>query len=262
MTPRPLGDTGILVSPLGLGSVKFGRKLGVKYPAPFDLPTDAEIKYLLDEALAMGINVIDTAPAYGCSEQRIGQLLKKKRPRFCLVTKVGEEFENGKSTYDFSANHIRFSIERSMQRLRTDFLDVVLIHSDGNDMEIIQHSDAIPTLQSLQQKGLIRAIGMSTKTVRGGLAALRLMDVAMVTYNLAETGEKPVLEFANQANKGILIKKALASGHLCPPGEHRPVTENFRHVFAQPGVSTVIVGSINPAHLRANTEAVTAVLGH
>ena len=267
MKLRPLGSTGIMVSPLGLGSVKFGRNQGVKYPSPFHLPDDSVIDHLLDLALDYSINVIDTAPAYGDSELRLGNLLKNRRKNFCLVTKAGEEFENGVSSYDFSARHIRFSIERSLNRLRTDYLDVVLIHSDGDDMRIINQSDAIETLQSLQKRGLVRAIGMSTKTIEGGLATLQRMDIAMVTYNLNDTREVPVIDYAAKSNKGILVKKALASGHLgyrdkgiSDKKEESMVARSFWHVFANPGISSVIVGSISPEHLVANARAIAEVL--
>ena len=261
MMLRPLGKAGLQVSPLGLGTVKFGRNQGVKYPSSFELPTDTAIQALLDEALTLGINLLDTAPAYGTSETRLGQLLgQTRRDQFCLATKVGEEFENGLSHFDFSARHIRFSVERSLKRLCTDYLDIVLIHSDGDDMNIILQTDAIPTLQKLQQQGLIKAIGMSTKTIDGGIAALREMDIAMVTYNLQETAEKAVIEFAHQTNKGIIIKKALASGHLCQDSVRSPVERSLEHVFAVPGVSSIIVGTLNPAHLRSNVAAANAVL--
>lgn len=68
---RPLGDTGLAVSPLGLGTVKFGRDQGVKYPSGFTIPDDREAADLLALARDLGINLIDTAPAYGRSEERL-----------------------------------------------------------------------------------------------------------------------------------------------------------------------------------------------
>lgn len=67
---RSLGQTGIEVSCLGLGTVKFGRNQEVKYPNNFSLPEDKQISALLDQAKGFGINLLDTAPAYGSSEQR------------------------------------------------------------------------------------------------------------------------------------------------------------------------------------------------
>ena len=97
MELRPLGSTGVRVSPLGLGTVKFGRTEQVKYPSRFELPSDSEIESLLDLAHDLGINLLDTAPAYGTSQERLGRLLGVRRPDWVIVSKVGEIFENGVS---------------------------------------------------------------------------------------------------------------------------------------------------------------------
>ena len=102
---RPLGSTGLTVSPLGLGTVKLGRDQGVKYPTGFTIPGDEEARLLLAQARELGINLIDTAPAYGRSEERLGPLLRGQRDEWVIVSKVGEEFEEGLSHFDFSAAH-------------------------------------------------------------------------------------------------------------------------------------------------------------
>ena len=79
MEKRQLGQTGIEMSVLGLGTVKFGRNEGVKYPESFDIPDDAALADLLSIAKDLGINTLDTAPAYGTSEERLGGLLKGQR---------------------------------------------------------------------------------------------------------------------------------------------------------------------------------------
>ena len=191
---RSIGSSGIYVSPIGLGTVKFGRNQGVKYPSGFELPDDRSASNLIAQAKDLGINLIDTAPAYGSSEMRIGQLLPGNRADWLICTKAGENYEDGQSSFDFSSSAIRNSVERSLTRLNTDYLDLVLIHSDGQDLDILNNSGAISTLQSMQSKGMIRAIGMSTKTVDGGLAALDVCDVVMVTYNPAETDERVVIK--------------------------------------------------------------------
>ncbi|PKM31914.1 MAG: aldo/keto reductase [Gammaproteobacteria bacterium HGW-Gammaproteobacteria-11] len=255
---RPLGDTRLLVSPLGLGTVKLGRNQGVKYPSHFELPSDREAADLLALASELGINLIDTAPAYGSSEERLGQLLRRQRQAWVICSKVGEEFENGQSHFDFSAGHTRLSVERSLKRLATDYLDLVLVHSDGNDLAVLSE-EVYPTLAKLKQAGLIRAFGFSGKTAEGGIAALQQGDCAMVTYNLQEQSETAVLDFALSHNKGILIKKALASGHLCKEGSD-PTEASLRWVLGHPAVTSAIVGTINPAHLRANVAAAVRVL--
>ena len=84
------------VGRLGLGTVKLGRNQNVRYPGGdgFALPDDRTVELLLDLALECGINLIDTAPAYGCSEERLGKLMGPRRHGFFLVTKTGEEFCN------------------------------------------------------------------------------------------------------------------------------------------------------------------------
>lgn len=256
---RPLGDTGLTVSAIGLGTVKLGRDQGVKYPQGFTIPDDHAARRLLDEARDLRINLIDTAPAYGVSEERLGRLLTQRQD-WVIVTKVGEEFENGQSHFDFSPEHVRFSIERSLARLRTDYLDIVLVHSDGNDMALIEQAGTLEALTELKRKGLIRAIGMSTKTVEGGLATLERADVAMVTYQLGYDDELPVIEYAAAHNKGILVKKAFASGHLDPTLED-PIQASLNHIFGTPGVTSVIAGTINPVHLRENASKARHALG-
>ncbi|MEJ6679823.1 MAG: aldo/keto reductase, partial [OM182 bacterium] len=211
LAKRPLGSTGIEVSSLGLGTVKFGRNQEVKYPTGFSLPVDRAIESLLDVARETGINLLDTAPAYGSSEQRIGRLLRD-RDQWAICTKVGEEFTTGKSFFDFGAEHTRRSVERSLRDMKTDYLDIVLIHSDGDDIKILEQTDCLVTLLKMQEKGQIRAIGMSTKTLEGGLRAVETLDLVMATYNPSYTNDAPVIAAAHAANKGVLIKKALNSG--------------------------------------------------
>jgi len=257
---RPLGGSGLWVSPLGLGTVKLGRDQGVKYPNGFRIPDDREAASLLALARELGINLIDSAPAYGRSEERLGPLLRGQRQDWVIVSKVGEEFENGQSRFDFSAGHTRFSVERSLKRLETDVIDLLLVHSDGNDLAILQGGEVYECLAQLKVEGKIRAFGLSSKTVEGGLLALERGDCAMVTYNLAEQAEKPVLDYAAAHAKGILIKKALASGHACLAAGVDPVRASFELLFGHPGVSSAIVGTINPLHLAHNVATAAAVI--
>ena len=257
---RPLGSTGLHVSPLGLGTVKLGRDQGVKYPNGFTIPDDAAARALLQQARELGINLIDTAPAYGTSEERLGPLLRGQRHEWVIVSKVGEEFDNGQSRFDFSPAHTRLSVERSLQRLETDRIDLVLVHSDGNDVAILRDSGVYETLAELKREGKIGAFGLSGKTVEGGLLALQDGDCAMVTYNLNEQDEKPVLDYAASHGKAILVKKALASGHACLQPGVDPVQASFELVFSHPGVTSAIVGTINPQHLAANAATAAAVI--
>ncbi|ARU54845.1 MAG: aldo/keto reductase [Pseudomonadales bacterium] len=254
-----LGDTGIAVSRAGLGTVKLGRNQGVKYPHGFSLPTDTEAQNLLAIAKDSGINLLDTAPAYGNSEIRLGQLLGNTRQQWVICSKAGEEFDSrtGQSRYDFSAPAIRESVARSLKRLKTDYIDIVLIHSDGRDMEIIEQYGALDTLAELKRKGLIKAFGMSSKTIQGGLSTLAKADCAMVTYNLKETQEREVIEAAHKLNKGILVKKVFASGHAISSTQ---IQQTFNALYQMPGVTSTILGTLNSAHLRNNLEVIAEAL--
>ncbi len=254
---QPIDD--LIISPVGLGTVKFGRNTGVKYPQQFNLPDDNTIKQLLAQAKELGINLIDTAPAYGSSEQRLGELLSQ-RSEWVICSKVGENYENHQSHFDFSSKAVEQSIHRSLSRLKTDYLDIVLIHSDGNDCQILDNQETVETLKKLKQQGLIRAIGLSGKTPEGGISALDTydLDLAMVTLNPQTTAEKPVIDYAQQHNKSILVKKALASGHLNAKDKN-PIQTSMDFIF-QSAISSVILGTINPKHLQENCQAVVRAI--
>lgn len=241
--------TDIEVSALGFGTVKIGRDQGVKYPDNFIIPNDKAVRNLLAQAKEQGINLIDTAPAYGNSESRLGALLENRKD-WIIATKVGEEFTAGKSSFDFSAKHTRHSIERSLRRLNTDYLDIVLIHSDGNDEKILSQGDCLQVLKDFQQQGLIRAIGMSTKTISGGIKAASLMNIVMLTYNLQQQ-DQAVIDYARKYNKGVLVKKGLMSGHINNKSSN-PVRESMECIFKEAAINSVIIGTINPEHLQQN----------
>lgn len=250
MELRPLGSTGIRVSLLGLGTVKFGRNEGVKYPKSFDLPDDRHVRVLLEVARELGINLLDTAPAYGSSEQRIGQLLPRRREDWVIVSKAGESFEAEGSRFDFSAAAIRASVEQSLRRLRTDYLDAVLLHSDGLGEESDRFLPAVEALDRLKREGKLRATGFSGKSLAGGLKMVNCVDLLMVTYNPGRREELPVIEAAARLGKGILVKKALASGYAADP--ERALAE----AAALPGVSGIVVGTLSADNLRRNAQAV------
>ena len=270
---RPLGSTGLSVSCLGLGTVKLGRATGVKYPHPVKIPTDEEARALLSHAHELGINLIDTAPAYGQSENRLGGLLAGQRDRWVIVTKVGEQFDGEKSTYDFSPRAITQSIEQSLLRLRTDHVDIVLVHSDGLIEGDLVNTGVIDALARAKSRGWCRSLGASTKTVAGGLHAVEHGDVVMVMLTPEYTEEVSVIEAARQAGRGVLIKKALSSGHAMMPrlGNEtlvgKPESESAKQTSVNgihplafavnvPGVTSVIVGTTSPKHLRENVDAV------
>nr|HRJ50454.1 aldo/keto reductase [Phycisphaerales bacterium] len=237
------GKTGILMSVVGLGTVKLGRSEGVKYPATYAIPDDRSAAALLDKAESLGINVIDTAPAYGTSEERLGKLIGGRRDRWVVVTKAGEEFSGGSSRFDFSPSAIRASVERSLRRLGTDRLDLLLVHSDGL-IERGMPDELWAELSALRSEGKTRAYGVSTKGAAGSRACLPHCEALMVT--IGGPDETGVVASARTAGVGILVKKALDSGRASEPGPA------LRRAVQTPGVTSVIVGTINPDHLEDN----------
>lgn len=262
MKQHLIGQTGISVSALGLGTVKLGRNQQVKYPTAFDLPSDADFLELLDTAREEGVNLLDTAPAYGTSEERLGKLLGGSRDKWVVCSKAGEEFIDGRSSFDFSEEAITASVERSLVRLRTDHIDILLLHSDGEDLQVLNGSGALGALTNLKAAGKVRAIGISTKTVAGGLRAIELgLDAVMVMHHPWHREEEAVLDAAANSGTAILLKKVLGSGWFgADPAPIDPVGEALRFVFSHPAATAAIIGTLSPAHLRSNAAAARLVL--
>ena len=244
---RRLGRTGIEVSILGLGTVKFGRTVGAPYASPFELPSDNDIADLLAMAQSLGINLLDTAPAYGTSEARLGAALAGQRDAWTIATKAGEEFDGNQSRFDFSADHTLRSVERSLTRLATDRLDIVSIHSDGRDVGDIEAAGAIRALTRLREEGTIRAIGFSGKTPADGKAALAFADVLMCTINASYSDENPLVRAAAHQGAGVLVKKPLERGLRHPEG--------LPAIAAVPGVASILVGTTSAIHLVENANS-------
>ena len=242
---RALGRCGLRVSPIGFGAFKIGRNEGVKYAQAYALPDDDAVERLLNETLDAGVTYFDTAPAYGLSEERIGRFLAHRKREFVLSTKVGETFEAGRSTYDFSAAAVRASIDRSRRRLKLDALDLVFVHAPREDLAVLERTDVVETLLELRAAGVTRAIGFSGKTVAAARRALDWADVLMVEYHAGERSHGEVIRAARASGVGVVVKKGLASGRLA-------AAEAIRFVLSEPGVGSLVIGSLSAAHMRAN----------
>lgn len=149
MEKRRLGDTDLRVSRLGVGLSELGD-LSLK-----DVGTAARV---LNTALDKGINFFDTAACYGNSEELVGRTVAERRDEYVLSTKAGHAVGDydGRS---WTAETVRHSIERSLERLRTDHLDVVHLHSCG--IVILERGEVIRALQDAKQAGKTRYIGYS-----------------------------------------------------------------------------------------------------
>ena len=250
MELRTLGATGVQVSPIGFGAFKIGRNQKTKYAEHYDLPDEASVHRLLEGVLDAGITLLDTAPAYGSSEVRLGRYLKAsgRRDDVVLSTKVGERFEDGVSRYAFDRDSVTRSIDESLRRLETDRLDLVCVHSNGDDLEIIEKTDVLEVLAERQRRGDIRLIGFSGKSLAGHLACLepaRGVQVLMVELNPLEDAQAPLLDPASKAGIGVIVKKGLASGRLS-------ASDALPWLLAHQELASVVVGGLSLEHIREN----------
>ena len=256
-----LGNTDLYVSRLGLGTVKLGRNSDVKYPEAFELPSDAEAKKLLHLARDLGINLLDTAASYGASEERLGELLRGARKDWVLSSKAGETYDGYQSHFDFSPTALRKSLDRSLRHLRTDYLDILLIHSDGNDCDIIHRDQVLHSLAKFKQEGWIRAFGMSTKTPEGGQLCAQHADLIMTTFDAGSEDDHQLLDSCAAQHTGVLLKKIFASGHLLQQqltattqtrSRLAAIEQQMQVIFAHKAVNSAIIGTLNCQHLRDN----------
>src|SRR5690349_21355040 len=145
MKLRPLGDTGINVSEIGLGAWQLANP-------DWGVNDRGEALRIIQKSLEAGCNFFDTAPAYGqgVSEELLGQALKSVRRDVVLCTKFGHTAE---SITDFSTNAIRPSVEASLRRLQTEYLDIVLMHNPPREMMDGRISSQYEEFENLKAEG-------------------------------------------------------------------------------------------------------------
>lgn len=205
----------IELSKLGFGAYQIGRIAGPKYAsAGKPMPSEEDAEVLLHGILDLGITLIDTAPPYGLSEERIGKYLKNRRDEYNLVTKVGELTVDGKCVFNFSPQGMRDSIENSLRALQTEYVDCILLHAPPDDLAILHETDAVETLLQIQQEGKTKTIGFSGKTIQAQEEAIAWSDVMMIEYSVENQSNAEVIATACANDITVLYKKVLNSGHL------------------------------------------------
>jgi len=241
------------MSPVGYGAYQVGRAAGEKYASHGKpMPSDEEAEALLNGVLDLGITLIDTAPAYGCSESRIGTYLSNRRDEYNLCTKVGELTLNGKCTFDFSSAGMRHCVEQSLRTLKTECVDVLLIHAPPADLEVLHETDVIETMIALKEEGKTRTIGFSGKTVQAQQEALDWSDVMMIEYSAANQTNESVIQQAHERNIIVLIKKSMNSGHLSG-SEAIDFLRNTSPI--SDALHCTVIGSTSLDRMRENVEA-------
>ncbi|MFG1860944.1 aldo/keto reductase [Microbispora bryophytorum] len=290
MTYRRLGDSGLVVSALGLGGNNFGRRIDL----------DAT-RAVVDAALDAGVTLIDTADIYGESEALLGEVLKGRREQVVIATKFGGDV-NGANGPDWGARasrrYVRLAVERSLRRLKTDWIDLYQLHFPDPSTPI---EETLSVLTDLVREGKVRYVGSSN------FASWQVTDADWIArtggferfvsaqneYSLLDRQvDKELVPALLHHGVGLLPYFPLANGLLTgkyrrgeePPAGARlagrpqyltdarfEVVERLREfaerqgvslldvaiggLLAQPSVSSVIAGATRPEQIKANVAA-------
>ena len=197
---RPLGNTDMHVTRLGVGLSEIGS--GVSERTASDV---------LNTALDAGINFLDTAECYDDSEDLVGKAVSHRRSEFFLATKTGHAWD-GYSGKDWAVKTVRDSIDRSLKRLKTDYIDLVQLHSCSVD--ILKKGEVIEILQEAKQAGKTRYIGYSGDNDAAMWAVESgLFDTLQTSFNLVDQKARfGLFEKAKSKNMGIIVKRPIANG--------------------------------------------------
>lgn len=214
MNYRRLGRTGLQVSEIGLGTVELGLDYGVPVAGEHLRPAEADAARLLHRALDLGVNFIDTARAYGTSEEVIGRALKTRRREYILATKLAPIREEGQSDSELRAQ-VRASIGESLRALQTDVIDLLQLHHAPVD--VIQQGRIVEAVQEAQKAGYVRFIGASTYGEEAPLLALAdgRYDCLQIAYSAVDRRpEARILPLAQQKDVGIIVRSVLLRGAI------------------------------------------------
>lgn len=202
MEYRDFGKTGLRVSEIGLGG------------GPLGIDPNADYAPLLNRALELGINFFDSADFYSSyrSEEWLGKALSPHRDKVIIATKFGTIPGKGK---DFSVGHMRKSLEESLRRLRTDYIDIYQLHSPAP--AVLDDEELLAALQGVKKEGKIRCYGLSTEGGQRGIEAIDKwgVDSVQITFNLFH--QDPAERFFPEAERrgvGVIVKSPLDSGIL------------------------------------------------
>jgi aryl-alcohol dehydrogenase-like predicted oxidoreductase len=214
MNYREFGKTGLKVSEIGFGAWAIGGNAhGHGYGATDDKTSIAAIHKAID----LGANFFDTADVYGRghSEELLGKAIKGKRDRLIIASKVGSDFYQGEGFQSFSENYIRFALEKTLERLNTDYVDVYQLHNPP--LKLTNQTEAYKCMKSLKKEGKVRAWGVSIFAPIEGLAILKLAqpDSLQIAYNIFTTRAKDeLIPKATTIGCAIIAREPLANGFL------------------------------------------------
>jgi aryl-alcohol dehydrogenase-like predicted oxidoreductase len=208
MKLRPFGKTGMNVSEIGLGAWQLANP-------DWGVNDRNEALRIIQKSLEAGCNFFDTAPAYGrgVSEELLGQTLKSVRKDVVICTKFGHTAEY---VTDFGAEAIRPSIEASLRRLQTDYLDIVLMHNPPREMMDGRISSQYEEFEKLKGEGKIREYGVSLdwREEVDMVVDTTQSKALEVFFNALYQEPLPAFQHAYEQGVGIIVKVPLDSGWL------------------------------------------------
>jgi aryl-alcohol dehydrogenase (NADP+) len=211
MKYRTLGRTGIQVSPYALGTLMFATVMG-------NAPEDSV--RMIHKALDAGINFVDTADAYGDSEDVVGRALEGRRDDVVLATKFGRPAGHDPNQQGASRRWIVTAVENSLRRLRTDHIDLYQLHRPDPHTDI---EETLSALTDLIRSGKVRAIGASQTPVSGIVEAqwvaerrgLERFHTEQPAYSILNRGiEREILPTTQRFGMGTLVWGPLGQGLL------------------------------------------------
>jgi len=215
MKVRTLGSTGIEVSEIGFGAWGIGGNVGGHIA--YGKTDDNESRKALRHAFESGITFYDTADFYGFghSEKLIGETLKDVRSKIVIASKVGLIDYSGKQ--DYSPVHIRESVEGSLERLQTDYIDLYQLHSPPINV-LEEGDDIIAALNDLKDEGKIRAYGNSLNVTEDGKPCVEKYGFECIQVNLNMLDQRAVenglLDLCKNENVGVVARTPLSFGFL------------------------------------------------
>ncbi len=240
MKLRPLGTTGLSVTPIGLGLAALGRPGYINLGHADDLDHNYDVTtmqnrthVILDAAWQAGIRYFDAARSYGRAEEFLGNWLQGRSIRAGDVTvgsKWGYTYTAGwqvEAEHHEIKDHTRPVLQRQWAETQVnlgDYVQLYQIHSATPESGVLSNPEVLHELAHLKSQGIKIGLSLSgpdqSETLRLAMAihldGLRLFDCVQATYNLLEASAGPTLQEAHAAGMGVIIKEALANGRLTP----------------------------------------------
>jgi aryl-alcohol dehydrogenase-like predicted oxidoreductase len=214
-----LGDSGLIVSRLSLGTMTFTRGGGVAAIAKTNL---ADAAALVDRAIAAGVNLIDTADVYADteSEEMLGKIIAGRRDELVIATKAGWRTGQPLNRSGLSAAHLHWSVDHSLKRLGTDYLDIFIAHRDDRNTPL---EETLQALDAIVRAGKARYLGVSNWPAWKVAAAIELQRAngwapfthAQMLYSLMHRDiEEEFLPMSRRYGLGITAWSPLGGGFL------------------------------------------------